>query len=52
MVVDQHVPTENDYLVSIITVPVSSLFVDHRYQRAVSKTRVKYLVENWSWRRY
>lgn len=48
----REIPTADDYLVEVMMVDVENLFVDHQYQRAVSKGRVKYLVNNWNWKRY
>lgn len=45
-------PTPDDYLVEVISVKTADLFVDHQYQRMISPGRVKYLVNNWNWRRY
>lgn len=45
-------PKASDFLAEVINVKVSSLFVDHRYQRGVKKASVKRLVDGWTWKRY
>lgn len=45
-------PKAADFLAEVITVKLSSLFVDHRYQRGVKKASVKRLVNGWTWKRY
>lgn len=45
-------PPEDQFLVDMIKAPTAQLFIDHRYQRGVRKSRVRDLVEHWSWKRY